>query len=482
VAQETGSTLLRIIDDILDYSKIEAGKLSIEPRPTSVHELVKVTVGFFRSAAGQKGLKIEHHVSPNISPCVRLDGLRLRQLLNNFISNSIKFTESGSIAIRVDLVERQGEREKLRFAVSDTGIGISPEAQKQLFQPFTQADSDISRRYGGTGLGLAICGRLVHLMGGTLDLESAPGEGTELAVTLEVPICDAMEAASTGEGWKAVQADAKTESEPAVWTDQRPILVVDDQPTNLEVLGHQLRQLGLQSLGVGSGEAALKAFGQNDFSLMITDCHMPGMSGYELSQSIRQLEARQARPPMPILGWTADVTAKTSAKFRQAGMDLLLIKPTDLTALESTLRKAFRLDRNGPVRSLEPSLLALAESESTAVLDRGFLAGIVGDDPALIMRLLGLFRDNLADLNARLREARAEQAPGQVRKAAHALRGACAQVGAHAAAAACAALEAATRQDDAAELELAGQRVLGALAALDAELGRLLDPIANADR
>src|SRR5437868_14633751 len=184
--QSSGNALLTLIDDILDLSKIEAGHLSLEVQPLDLRQVVREVVAVFTAQVRAKGLRISAHVAPAVPPLLVGDAVRLRQVLTNLVGNAVKFTEQGAVEVRVDVVEESPEGTLLRLAVRDTGIGIAPEVQAVLFEPFTQADASTTRRYGGTGLGLAIARRLVELMGGTIGVESTVGAGSSFWVTLRL--------------------------------------------------------------------------------------------------------------------------------------------------------------------------------------------------------------------------------------------------------------------------------------------------------
>src|SRR5205085_1114245 len=184
--QSSGHALLTLIDAILDLSKIEAGHLSLEVQPLDLRQVVREVVAVFTAQVRAKGLRISAHVAPAVPPLLVGDAVRLRQVLTNLVGNAVKFTEQGAVEVRVDVVEESPEGTLLRLAVRDTGIGIAPEVQAVLFEPFTQADASTTRRYGGTGLGLANARRLVELMGGTIGVESTVGAGSSFWVTLRL--------------------------------------------------------------------------------------------------------------------------------------------------------------------------------------------------------------------------------------------------------------------------------------------------------
>ena len=332
VIRTSGHSLMRIIDDILDFSKIEAQKLDIHPEPVSIRQLVDSVRSAFDANASGKGLLLESVVDPRISPALSVDPFRLRQILNNLVSNAIKFTSHGKVTITADLIERTNAADRLRFCVQDSGIGIAAEDQGRLFTPFAQADGKTSRNYGGTGLGLAICQRLARLMGGHVGMRSVLGEGTSMTLELTLPIVE--------EGLPdvpPVHAAGETRlREPAATRQSATgpmVLVVDDDETNRMLLVSQLEVLGYQARSATNGVEALAMWKTGRFALVLTDCQMPQMNGYELATSIRALEEQAATGRCPIVACTANAMKDEAAACSAAGMDDYIAKPMDLDAL-----------------------------------------------------------------------------------------------------------------------------------------------------
>ena len=242
IVRESGKSLLRIIDDILDFSKIEAGKLEVRPEVASIKEVIEGVLNIYSGNASSKGLLLKPIVDPQISPAVLVDPVRLRQILNNFVSNAIKFTSQGTIEIKAELIERADGEDRVRFSVKDTGIGISAENQQRLFQPFSQAEGDTARRYGGTGLGLTICRRLADMMGGSIEMVSELGKGTTMILTLSLPIADPKDLPKTDPEGTRDLLSATTRMRrmaPSVAqaeTEGTLVLLVDDHPTNRMLL------------------------------------------------------------------------------------------------------------------------------------------------------------------------------------------------------------------------------------------------------
>jgi signal transduction histidine kinase/CheY-like chemotaxis protein/HPt (histidine-containing phosphotransfer) domain-containing protein len=317
-------TLLAVLNDILDFSKIEAGALAIVPEPTRLPALVEDLVGPFAIEAGRKSVGIGLQISPDIPDCVQVDPLRLRQILGNLLSNAVKFTAHGTIAVAVDVVRHEGG-DRMRFAVRDSGIGMSPQIIARLFEPFMQADGSTTRDFGGTGLGLCICQRLARMLDGAITVSSGAGQGSVFTLTLP------LRPASFG----AVPPEAATPHA------QEPIagalvLVVDDDPTMRWLSQRQLQQAGLVVDVAENGEVALEMLSAAPYRLLLTDCHMPRMDGVALTHAIRR-SADPVLRAIPIIGLTADVTATQRQRCRDAGMSDVLTKPLSRERLLRTL-------------------------------------------------------------------------------------------------------------------------------------------------
>ncbi|MEP9323383.1 transporter substrate-binding domain-containing protein [Paraburkholderia phymatum] len=464
---ESAGALLQILDDLLDYSKIEAGRLTIESEPIDLRDLVDTAVGLLAGRAHEKGLKVRVDVDPQVAATLRGDSVRLRQILFNLLGNAIKFTPQGEVDVQVQVAEQNASGQTVEITVDDTGIGIAPDVQARLFEPFVQAESSTTRRFGGTGLGLTICRKLVALMGGTLSLYSTPGEGTRMTLRLLMPVdtqhysagglrgkrgivltsdapvatalvhfgaalglelrcahaagwpdpksLEGMDLIFVGDGvdlpaevaqsraklisltekpkptgyrivdnavrvsinpisWRGLSAacaaaltglsptparqsgaaDAVTtppDRERAVACG-RLVLVAEDHPVNQELIRHQLALLGFACDVVNDGAEALEALDATPYGFLITDCHMPRMSGYELAQSVREKE-RLTGGRLPILGITANTAPEDLNACREAGMDDCLVKPTRLATLREYLSRWFGADNARPAAETE---------------------------------------------------------------------------------------------------------------------------------
>jgi two-component system, NarL family, sensor histidine kinase EvgS len=460
--QESAGALLQILDDLLDYSKIEAGRLTIEAEPIDIRELVDNAVGLLAGRAHEKGLKVRVDITPDVAATLRGDSVRLRQILFNLLGNAIKFTPQGEVDVRVSAVAQTGGMQTLEMTVEDTGIGIAPEVQASLFEPFVQAESSTTRRFGGTGLGLTICRKLIDLMNGSLTLQSEPGHGTRMTVRLTMPVeteryfvsglrgkrgvvvvddiriaqalmhfgkalglelrhyaPDAAElrdgAALAGldllfvheevglpagisphariicltekpkpTGYRILDGKVRVSINPISWrglgaacaaamtglpsveprskglprtpeggtslpdreraiASGRLVLVAEDHPVNQELIRHQLALLGFACDVTSDGAEALAALERTSYGCLITDCHMPNVSGYELTRRIRENEQGGTRR-LPILGITANTAPEDLNLCRDAGMDDSLVKPTRLATLRDYLSRWFGPD------------------------------------------------------------------------------------------------------------------------------------------
>jgi len=350
-AAQSAETLLAIVNDILDVSKMEAGKLELESLPMDLREMVESTCMTFAFAAHQRKLELIVEVGPECPPHVQTDPLRLRQVLTNLMANAIKFTEQGEVAVRVEPVSFH-HKPFLQFSVADTGIGIPAEKQRLLFGAFTQADASTTRRFGGTGLGLAISRRIITLMGGRLWLESTPGRGSTFHFAIP-----------------SVRAATPPQPGPKDAPEEFPglrALVVDDNATNRRVLEATLRRAQIRVSTECDGAAALRTVerAQRDgepFDLIVLDFQMPEMNGFDLTLRLRALPGASS-PVLMLL--TSDDCSVTAPKCRELGIPVHLIKPVKVPELLRAIRQALA---NGPASPLPSSTpLPFSPPECTA--------------------------------------------------------------------------------------------------------------------
>ena len=336
-AWDSGRGLLRIVSDILDWSKIEEGKLELAPRPTSIEKLLKEVINAYSKVASSKSLILWQHADSRLKPAYIVDPLRLSQVLNNFVSNAIKFTKVGEIEVRAELLEHLDSSDRICFSVKDTGIGIAKDVQEQLFQRYRQGSADTARIYGGTGLGLSICRHLAELMDGQVSLESSPGHGSRFSITLTLPI-----SGLPGETVRNAYPEVRQREVPPLFEDSlhSPIvLAVDDHPTNRELLARQIRLLGVRTETAENGKIAFEMWQTGSYAMIITDCHMPEMDGYALAKEVRRIETSSSLIRTPVVAWTANALAEESNRCRESGMDDLLVKPADMKQLRNVLTK-----------------------------------------------------------------------------------------------------------------------------------------------
>lgn len=388
IARESGKSLARIIDDVLDISKIEAGRLQLSPQPENLRQLAESVRNAHLSVASAKGISLMSFVDPRIHPVLMLDGMRVKQILQNFVSNALKFTAEGYVEIRAESIAQTEDRDTVRFTVRDTGVGIVPEAQAWLFERYSQADSGVARRYGGTGLGLSICKKLVEMMGGEIAVESKLGEGSAFSVTLTFPFVEAGEEAAPAHP-VAPEAVAGLDS------SGLPVLAVDDHPTNRTLIARQLGLLGLPVELAENGNQALAKWKSGHYCLILTDCHMPGMDGYELTRTVREIESREGRPHLPIIAWTAAALHDEVQRCHAAGMDDVLVKPNDLVALRQVLARWLPF---APANGRQPLVASMA-------LDRAALTALAGsaeDETAILHDFIAQTQRDLAALEAAL--------------------------------------------------------------------------------
>jgi PAS domain S-box-containing protein len=322
--RSSGRSLLRLLNEILDTAKLEKGAVELEQNDYNLLSLIDELSSTLAANARAKGLHVDIHYDPALPTCLRGDELRVRQVLTNLLDNAIKFTAKGSVTLRAEL---QGEQ--LHFAVKDTGIGIAPERLQAIFDPFTQADASMTRRFGGTGLGTTISKQLVELMGGKIWAESEPGQGTTFHVVLPLVLAR----------FAPQQPRVRT---PAALPPLR-VLVADDVPQNLELLQLLLARRGHTMTAVGDGAAVVEAAARDSFDVILMDFQMPTLDGLSATRLIRQQAESAGRTRVPIIAMTASVLAEHRRASADAGMDGFASKPVDWFALSHEIARVLGL-------------------------------------------------------------------------------------------------------------------------------------------
>lgn len=324
IIYSSGNALLTVINDILDYSKIEAGKLKLESINFDVKKLSEDVLEMFRMT--EKTTELQLRIATDVNPLRCGDPDRVRQIIVNLLGNALKFTEQGFVRLSIETTD---DKDKLRLSVKDSGCGISSEAQQQLFEAFSQADTSTSRQYGGTGLGLTICKELTQMMNGSITVNSAPGKGSTFSVNLQLPVTTGAQLATVND-------------KPRTAVDKRlNILVAEDNPVNQMVLKGMLEKLGQNASYANNGEQAVALFlasiDSTPFDLLFMDCEMPRLDGYEATRKIRQLEKERGLTPVAIAALTAHAMPEEREKCMASGMDNFLTKPLKADVLAATL-------------------------------------------------------------------------------------------------------------------------------------------------
>lgn len=421
VASGAAHGMLDLIGDILDIARIESGKLSLAPQRANLHTLIESVARIFEGLAWQKHLRLHWVLDAGVNRDVLIDPLRFKQIVSNLLSNAIKFTDQGEVHLSVHgELDAEHGRLGICLRVEDTGCGISPEDQRRLFSPFTQAGHHPQSVRSGSGLGLVISRTLCEMMGGTLTLRSVPGEGTQVEVLLDLPLLDALPA-------------APAEVEALLPVPALSILVVDDYPANRLLLSQQLGYLGHRVREAQNGVEGLQAWRGEHFDVVITDCNMPLMSGYELARAIRDEERDRNLSPVLILGFTANAQPEEKERCAEAGMDDCLFKPIGLRALNACLA------------SVMPDARAPQSSDG---LDLTGLEQLTGGDTRAIRALLEELVNSNAEDQARLLQLATRQDLPGLADLAHRIKGGARIIQAQRLIAACEALESACREGD----------------------------------
>lgn len=429
IGLDNAQSLLAIINDILDYSKIEAGKLSLETVDFDLPAMVKEALEPMRELAAAKRIDLRHELGPGLPDYVRGDPTRVRQILLNLVSNAVKFTERGGVRVLVRLVAKSPQAATVEFAVSDTGPGIAPDAVERLFRKFEQADLSTTRRYGGTGLGLAICKELLEMMGGQISVDSWPGAGSVFRFRL--PLACGIRPAT------APSRDARRRH-----THRLRILCAEDGQTNQIIIRTLLENMGHKVEIAADGLEAVQALSARDFDMVLMDGRMPRMDGEDATRAIRAgglstLPVRDAR--VPIVALTANAAPEDRERYLAAGMDGFMSKPVDEAVLHeeiaSVIDRLLQQGRALPVMAQpEGTMQAVKQALASAVSEHGLPADAIARIVAIFVR----------DAPRRLHAARKALREGNARGIAievHSLKGSSGYLGLHALNAECGRFE-----------------------------------------
>ncbi|MBF0626443.1 MAG: response regulator [Magnetococcales bacterium] len=416
--KNSGESLLDIINDILDYSKIEAGRLELEKATFDFPDLIQGLQTLFGNSVQKKGITFRTHLEAGLPTRVLGDQVRLRQILVNLVSNAIKFTDQGGILLHAKVLERTPEAVRLQFEVQDTGIGIPPEHFARIFKAFAQGDNSTTRKHGGTGLGLAITHRLVHLMDGEIEVESTPEVGSTFRVALSI----ALPGQEAGADLPKTAPEILCRFPPDV-----RMLLVEDDPVNREVALGMLRRVGIVPELAENGRQALEVLAEHAFDLVFMDCQMPEMDGFEAASQLRRMEAAKGLTyHTPVVALTAYAMQGDRERCMAAGMDDYLTKPIRGRDLRATLSRWLAPDRIRP-RQRHPIVTAVGERR---VLDRDILLELKADLGDDIGPVITMFLDKLPERVETIRKAVTEGDSQTLERTAHPLKSMSRQLGA----------------------------------------------------
>jgi len=478
--QFSGNNLLTIINDILDYSKIEAGKLEVEKFAFDAVDTIESVLKILSLQAKKKSLTLGIQALPGAPQLIIADPTRVRQVLFNLIGNALKFTKQGGVTITLE-PESSGDQACLRFNISDTGIGLSPAQQAKLFTKYTQAQASTTREFGGTGLGLAICKRLVELMGGAIGVMSAENQGSTFWFTLPV--------AEVGGALVAPLSRCETSSQPTPATvpnelsvpvvatavsAPRPwhVLVVDDNPINLQLGCAFLAKLDCETTTAQNGEEAATLVQQKHFDLVLMDYQMPVMNGMQATTAIRHWEfAQPGKKRLPIVALTANLSPDAANNFIACGMDACLGKPLLLGELKEIMGKLIPASLTTPPITIGTTTTAArANPENTAAMDRERALQLTDNNPALLGMLAQAFLAQCDGLMASIQQALQARNASALKAHAHKLKGSISVFAAAQAFAPVLALNKFPETPDWPQLDLQGQQLALEIARLKPEL------------
>ena len=428
--RSSGESLLMLLNDILDFSKIEAGELTLEETPFDLNSCLHQTIRLLEPMVKEKPVKLSYSYSPTAPNYVIGDQARIRQIITNLIGNAIKFTGEGYIKLDVSSRRISDRRSELHFRIDDTGIGIPPDKLEHIFEKFTQADASTSRKYGGTGLGLAICTRLVEQMQGMIGVDSVQGQGSSFWFSVPFETLSA-EAISQMEREKEAARQNREQNASGGFGKAR-VLVIDDHPINLVFAKKLLEKFGVGTVDtVDNGAGALDMMVEGRYDLVLTDCQMPEMDGYEVAREIRNRE-RDGKKSIPIVAMTANAMVGDREKCLDAGMDDYISKPVNEGRLLEVLSTWLKHKMGeGPQASapIQNTVIESNEMADDAPVDMEHLRMMIGDDPDDQAEIIAMFIDLTAE-SLQLLTEQYEDAE-EWKKTAHKMKGSAANFGAN---------------------------------------------------
>ncbi|MEZ5345549.1 MAG: ATP-binding protein [Pyrinomonadaceae bacterium] len=423
---KTSTELLRsIVDDILDFSRIESGGVRLDEVEFSVRDTAEDILSIFSPVAKDKSIDLRSEIDAEVTPVLVGDVTKVRQVLNNLISNAVKFTNNGEVVLKITTGDADAEGEELVFEIRDTGIGIKDEAQAMLFEPFTQADESTTRLFGGTGLGLAISRQLVKIMGGRMGFESEYSRGSNFWFKLRFARSPAAEG-SAGIGFAETGGEKQPEKIKVRFPGDLKVLVVEDNPINLIVTTKMLEQLGLGPETAENGMVAVEKVQLKDFDAILMDCQMPEMDGYEAA---RRMIENSVKPPL-IFAITAGTSASERRKCAEAGMTDHISKPFTKVDLVRVLGKYFEIERSEEFLDLDKDL---TQHSFATIIEAGKLETFreieSNGKKNFTNDLLKIFVDHSEKLITEMKEALSGEDTARLRGIAHSFKGSAGNAG-----------------------------------------------------
>ncbi len=435
-------SLLTLINNLLDFSKIEADKMALDIEPFDLRDLIEQLISLHQVTGRRKDLQVVAEIDPHLAQCYLGDAYRLRQILVNLLGNAVKFTEQGTVLLRVTKEQSDPEGDLLRFEVHDSGVGIADEDISKLFQPFSQVDSSSTRRYGGSGLGLSICAKLVELMGGEIDVHSEWGKGATFWFILPLSPLRSEEHPGTVSAPRLPEPPRVTVFEEithlhvttAPTANTHKLLIVDDEETNRIVMAETFRKAEVSITTARNGQEAVEACRKISFDLIFMDCQMPVVDGFTATRTILKEAAGAARDLPIIIALTADATAGARKRCQDAGMVDYLVKPLDFRKLQDVLTHWIPGLKNSIIPGAPPPEPVTREGEQGpgpvhAVINTAVLARLrehVGN----ITPVAGVFLRSLERRLIEFEQAISQNDPQAVNKVAHTMKGSSSQFGA----------------------------------------------------